>query len=525
MFINFKSIYFFFSYLPNVLDADSSFEVYFILVSKIENNNFMSSTTISIIFLSIYTIGLIGVGVWNRKNENSEAYFLASRALPPWLLAITFIASWWGGGTAVDLVDQAHNEGLSAFWIYGMPVLLATALMYLFARGIRNVGTLSQPQLMEQRYNSKVSLFLTIFIVIFMLLNTAVQIIVVGKFFQAFFDMSYESGAIIGTSIVLIYSLFGGFKGVVVTDLLQFVFFLFTGMFLFVLAYTQSGGIEAVKATAIANHKDGFTSIFTNVPDKLAYVITFGTSWMIQANIWQRISAARQAIDAKKMMIYSFVAFIPLYLMVVYTGVFSSTIYATVPQGGIVPNMISSLSNPYLSALLFVGLCAAIMSTMDSLINTGALSLTVDIYQKHVNPEASNKHNVFVGRFSTLIIAAVALIIALRIRSFLTIAWIGSDFLTSGAFVPLVLGFLWARGTSKAAIVSMFFGILFSTYNLLIALGVNLPSSWEVASAKQAIIGILGSLLLYVGVSLFTKDDIEKSRRFIKKAGVILRYR
>jgi SSS family solute:Na+ symporter len=463
------------------------------------------------------------VGLWNRKSENSEAYFLASRSLPPWLLAITFIASWWGGGTAVDLVDHAHFIGLSAFWIYGAPVLLATALMFLFAKGIRNVGTVSQPQLMSERYNDKVSLFLTIFIIIFMVLNTAVQIIVVGKFFEAFFDMSYESGAILGTLIVFTYSLFGGFKGVVVTDLLQFVFFLFTGVFLFILAYTQSGGIEAVKATAIANDKVGFTSIFTNVSDKMAYIITFGTSWMIQANIWQRISAARKAVDAKKMMIYSFLAFIPLYLMVVYTGVFSSVLYPTIPKSGIVPTMISSLSNPYLSALLFVGLCSAIMSTMDSLINTGALSLTVDIFQKHINPEASAKVNVFVGRFSTLLVSAVALFIALRIRSFLTIAWIGSDFLTSGAFIPLVLGFLWARGTSKAALVSMMFGLLFSTYNLLIAFGLNLPSAWDVASAKQAIIGILGSLILFVGISFFTKGDIEKSRRFINKAGVMNR--
>ena len=190
--------------------------------------------------------------------------------------------------------------------------------------------------------------------------------------------------------------------------------------------------------------------------------------------------------------------------MVVYTGMFSSVIYDSVPKCGIVPTMISSLSNPYLSALLFVGLCSAIMSTMDSLINTGALSLTVDIYEKYINPNASSAHNVVIGRISTLLIGAVALIIALQIRSVLTIAWIGSDFLTSGAFVPLVLGFLWVRGTSKAAIVSMIFGLLFSTYNLIVVLGVNLPIAWETASATLAIIGISGSLILFVVVSVFT---------------------
>ncbi len=245
---------------------------------------------------------------------------------------------------------------------------------------------------------------------------------------------------------------------------------------------------------------------------------------MIQANIWQRISAARKAVDAKKMMLFSFIAFIPLYFMVVYTGMFSSVIYDTVPKSGIVPTMISSLSNPYLSSLLFVGLCSAIMSTMDSLINTGALSLTVDIYQRYIDPTASSARNVVVGRLSTLIIGSVALIIALQIRSVLTIAWIGSDFLTSGAFIPLVLGFLWVRGTSKAAIVSMLFGLSFSTYNLMVALGANLPVAWDIASAEQAIIGILGSLFLYVGISLFTKGDIAKSKDFVRRADILNKY-
>ncbi|WP_026451147.1 sodium:solute symporter family protein [Aequorivita capsosiphonis] len=483
----------------------------------------MQRTTIIIIFLALYIIAIIAVGIWNRKSENSEDYFLASRNLPAWLLAVTFVASWWGGGSAIDLVDHAHKNGLNSFWIYGVPVLIATALMFLFAKGIRNVGTISQPQLMEQRYNSTVSLLLTIFIIIFMVIASAVQVIVIGKFFHAFFDMSYAMGATLGTIIVLTYSLFGGFKGVVLTDFLQFLFFLFTVIFLFYITYAQSGGMDAVKATAIANEKAGYTSFFNNVADNLAYVITFGTSWMIQANIWQRISAAKKATDAKKMMLLSFFAFIPLYLMVTYTGMFSSVIYDVVPKAGIIPDLISNIPNPVLSALLFVGLCAAIMSTMDSLINTGALSLTVDVYQKYINPNVSSLHSVVAGRISTLIMCALALVIALKIQSVLTISWIGSDFLTSGAFIPLVFGFLWVRGTSKAATISMFFGLLFSTYNLLVALGIDLPVAWEIASVTQALIGISISLILYVVVSLVTKNDTEKSRSFIKKANILNR--
>lgn len=483
----------------------------------------LNRITLTITLLVLYIIAIIAIGFWNSRNDSSEDYFLASRKLPAWLLAVTFIASWWGGGSAIDLVDHAHTNGLSSFWIYGVPVLIATALMFLFAKGIRNIGTISQPQLLEQRYNSTVSLLLTIFIIIFMVIGSAVQVIVIGKFFNAFFGMSYEMGALLGTCIVLTYSLFGGFKGVVLTDLLQFIFFLFTGIFLFYFVYTNSGGLEAVAAKALENNKPGYVSIFSNVSDNLAYVITFGTAWMIQANIWQRISAAKNAVDAKKMMLFSFIAFIPLYLMVTYTGMFSSVMYESVPKAGIVPDIISKLSNPFVSSILFVGLCSAIMSTMDSLINTGALSLTEDVYKKYIKINATSKQSVNVARISTFIMAALSLLIALKIKSVLTISWIGSDFLTTGAFIPLVLGFIWAKGTSKAAIVSMVFGLLFSTYNLLIALGVDLPIAWEVASAMQALIGISISLILFVGVSYFTTHDMEKSRAFIKKAGVFKR--
>jgi len=482
----------------------------------------MASTTLSIGLLAMYLLGLIAVGLRSRHSQSTEDYFLAARRLPAWLLAITFIASWWGGGSAIDLVDHAHEHGLSSFWVYGVPVLIATGLMLVFAKAIRNIGSISQPQLMRERYNDTVALLLTIFIIIFMVIGAAVQIIVVGRFFNVFYEISYELGAVIGTAIVLIYSLFGGFKGVVLTDLMQFLFFLVTGIVLCYMAYQASGGLEEVHLSAMANDKTGYTSFFSNFSDHLAYVITFGTSWMIQANIWQRISAARQPSDAKKMMLISFIAFIPLYLMVTFTGMYASVIYDAIPEGGIVPDMVRQISNPVISAILFVGLSAAIMSTMDSLINTGALSLTIDIYKRYINKDSSQQRLVTFGRISTLVMGSLSLLIALRIQSVLTISWIASDFLTCGAFVPLVFGFFWIKGTAKAATISMIFGLLFSTYNLIVALGLELPTWWDIASAAQALIGIVISLLLYIGISLLSPDaDTEKAEVFIQKAGLI----
>ncbi|MFI3267388.1 MAG: sodium:solute symporter family protein [Rikenellaceae bacterium] len=457
---------------------------------------------LSVIFLIAYIIIVVVIGIKNSNSKNTSDYFLASRKLPSWLLAITFIASWWGGGSAIDLVDHSYNDGLGSFWIYGMPVLFSTLFMYFMAGKIRRANTISQPELVEKRYNKRVSRILTLFILVFMTLGVATQIIVIGHFFQSFFDMPYLSGAIVGSSIVLFYSMFGGFKGVVLTDLLQFVFFFVGGIALLVFAYNNSGGWQAVEEHASHIGKTDYTQFWSKASDYLAYVFTFGVSWAVQANVWQRISAAKTEKSAKNMMALSFIAFIPLYLMVTLTGMFASTMFSDMPTGGIVPAIVKLLDSPVLSALIFVGLCSAIMSTMDSMLNTGALSLTVDIYQKYIKKGASAKELVSVGRISTLLVFLVALVIALRIESVIDVAWIGADFIATGAFVPIIGGFFWEKSTSRAAVSSMIFGFLFSTYNMLIALGISLPSCWEVASVEQAIIGISISLILFIFVSL-----------------------
>lgn len=476
---------------------------------------------ISILLLLLYFSGIMFIVLRSKASKNTEDYFLAGRQLPFWALAVTFIASWWGGGSAIDLVDHGFNQGISSFWIYGMPVLFSTFLMYLFSKAIRKIGTITQPQLMELRYNKTVALLLSILILVFMILGVATQAVVIGKFFQAFFDIDYKIAALAGTSIVLLYSFFGGFKGVVVTDIIQFVFLLIAAIVLFIFAYNHSGGFERVHEIAMRSNKPEFFSFFHNLSNNFVFIITFGCSWMIQANIWQRISATKTPADAKKMMALAFVVFIPLYLLVTLTGVLSLGMFSSVPEGGIVPAIIIQYMPVGLAAFMFLGLCSAIMSTMDSMINTGALVLSVDIFKNRFRPLAKPEQMVWAGKISTLIIAFLGLLLALEIRSILKITWIGSDFLATGAFVPLILAFIWKRGNSKAATASILFGLLFSTYNLLIALGVKLPTAWEIASVQQAGIGMVASLLIFVFVSLITKPETEKAKAFIEKAGMI----
>ena len=230
--------------------------------------------------------------------------------------------------------------------------------------------------------------------------------------------------------------------------------------------------------------------------------------------MWQRLSATRNSKDAKKMALMSFVIYIPLYLLVVLTGMAALVLYDTLPIGGVVPAIIVDYMHPIVGAITFIGISSAIMSTMDSLINTGAMTLALDLNMSNGNEQQQLRFS----KIATIIVVVLGLVIALKVRSILLISWIASDIITTGLFVPLVAGFFWRRGTSKGAIASIVSGTIFSLWNLLVILGVNIPTFWRVESTEQVVIGITISLVIYVVVSLLSKPEYEKANRFIEKA-------
>lgn len=468
----------------------------------------------ALVGLLIYFAVLLFAVTKEKKNQNVLDYFFGGRTLPFWALSITFIASWWGAGSALSTADLAYSDGLGAFWYYGVPVLISTFLMIVGAKAIRRVGYLTQGQMMQARYSKAVSYILSIMILIFMTFTAASQMVGIGDFLGTYLGIKYEFAVLLGTAIVLIYSMFGGFRGVVLTDIIQFVLLLLSALIVFIIAMQNAGGFSQIHAAAVLAGKPDFMSLTAGMSDYMTYVITFGCAWMIQANVWQRISAAKTDIDARKMTITSFIAYIPLYLIVVFTGMAGITLFDTLPKGGVVTTIVMQYVPPLLGALVFVGISAAIMSTLDSLINTGAMTLSIDLCLR----EKNEAEKLTFSRIATLLVTCVALVISLGIRSILEISWLASDVITTGVFVPLVAGFVWRRGTSKGAIASMICGLIYCTYNLLISFGVGLPAFWEPQSTVQVILGIGLSIFIYVVVSLCTKPEYEKADAFIAAA-------
>lgn len=468
--------------------------------------------TASLAALLLYFALLLLIVLKEKKNHTVEDYFFAGRTLPFWALSITFVASWWGAGSALSTADLAYDDGFGAFWYYGVPVLLATFLMTLGAKRIRGIGYLTQGRMMSVRYSPAAACLLSVMILLFMTFAAASQMVGIGDFFGGYLGIDYEAAVFLGTGIVLFYSLFGGFRGVVLTDILQCVLLAISALVVCWIALDRCGGLDAVALAAQRHGKPAYMSFWAGAEKYLPYVITFGCSWMIQANIWQRISAARTTDDARRMTTLGFFLYIPLYLIVVATGMAGLVLFDALPQGGVVTAIVNTCMPPTLAAVVFVGIAAAIMSTMDSLINTGAMTLALDLCPG----SGDERKQLAFSRLATALVTALALLIALRIRSFLDVSWIASDVITTGAFVPLVLGFFWRRGNSRGALASMLLGLCYSRYNLLATLGLPLPMFWKTQSLLQTGLGVAISLCAYVGVSLLTPAEYDRADAFMQ---------
>ena len=234
----------------------------------------------------------------------------------------------------------------------------------------------------------------------------------------------------------------------------------------------------------------------------------------IQANIWQLISATRNAKEARRMTTLSFFAYIPLYLLVVVAGMAGIVLYDKLPEGGIITAVVLNQMPPALGALVFIGITAAIMSTMDTLINSASLTLTMDLHRTEEDPAANLKFS----RLATLIAAGLAIVIALKIRSILELTWIASDVITTGVFVPLLGAFLWKRGNTHGANASMLWGLIFCLYNLALTLELPIPALWDPHSTVKILVGVGISLAVYVLVSLATPAEYDRANSFMKLA-------
>jgi SSS family solute:Na+ symporter len=431
------------------------------------------------IVLAGYLSLLLAVGLtFSRKIKSLEGFFLASRSLSAPLVSLSLTASWFGATSILVTTDEAYRLGLSAFWLVGVPAAATVLFLAAFLTGpIRRLDVQTLPGLIEARYGRTVRHFASFLILWYMIVLASSQMVALGQFLKPFLGISSGWSLGLGTTVILVYLIKGGLFSVIATDVLQCLL-LGAGMAGLSISIARSSPAGAVFEMISQTGRSGYLNFFQDGQRNALIALSFFLAWTISPIAWQRVQAAGSVRKARCGLLTAAAAFVVLYGLVVFIGLRSLPLFSgrnlTQP---LITEFIASKAGILGGGLLFVVVVAAILSTMDTAINTGALTLTRDIYfELSAHAAADSQPAVTAGRLATLFVALAALGIATRFQSILQTLGLASEIMAEGLFVPGMAMFIFRKKRPLAGGLSLLLGGGFAMLGFLSALRVlSLP--------------------------------------------------
>jgi SSS family solute:Na+ symporter len=257
------------------------------------------------------------------------------------------------------------------------------------------------------------------------------------------------------------YTAYGGLKAVVWSDLIQGTMLLLGG------ALTAWLGLKAVGGwgTLMEEAGDKFHMVLPlDHPELPWFAIFFGGLWIANLFYWgcnqfitQRTLGARNLRQGRYGIVFA--AYLKLFIpfIAVIPGIMAYVLYSDqlTRADMAYPVLIANLLPGGLAGLMLAALIAAIMSSLDSMLNSTATIFTMDVYHRHFKPDSSQRHLIAVGRTSTVVFLLLAwawapfLVSFERIFSYIQEFW---GLITPGVAVVFLSGLFWKRATGKGAV-------------------------------------------------------------------------
>lgn len=489
---------------------------------------------IDIIIIGVYMLGVLALGSFFGKYvKDAGDFFVAGKALPFWAIGMSVVVSDIGATDFIATSGAGYTYGIAAAnfdWIGSMPAMVFAA--FIFIPYYWRAGVFTIPEFLGRRYNAGVQIIHASIWGVFLLVMLAVMLWLTAVMLKTVLGFGDENMYVwLIVAITGIYTLSGGLSAVVMTDVVQLVVMFVGGTALLALSLHEAGGWEQMKATILAmdGKQDHFTLLlphdsatpypWTGIVFGLGIVMATGYMAGNQAVV-QRTLGARSEWDAKGGMLFAgfLKVFIPA--LVIVPGLAAIAILPPLENGDMaVPELIRAIMPPGLRGLMFAALFAALMSSVDSYLNSATTIWTTDLAGRGIKAVRgrglTGRQNLIMGRVftATFIIAAGfgAPYLAGQETMYNFIQTALSMF-QGPVFAILLLGIMWRRTTQWGGLAGLVLGVSF-TYILNFSEGV-FPS--DDPFLFVAWWSFVFSVIVTVVVSLLTpKDPDEKVRGLV----------
>lgn len=491
------------------------------------------------------------IGLWtSRKAGRSSAdFFLSGRNMPWWLLGVSMVATTFSADTPNLVTDIVRKNGIAGNWAWWAFLLTGMLTVFVYARLWRRSGVQTDIEFYEIRYGGKPAaflrgfraLYLGVFFNIVIMASVSLAMIKIGS---VMLGLSPVNTILIASVVTVIYSSLGGLRGVIITDFFQFMLAMVgsVGAAYIVLNLPEVGGLEQLLNHPRVNEKLDFFPDFNDSSTLIPLlIIPIAVQWW---SVWypgsepggggyiaQRMLSAKDEKNALGATLLFNVAhyalrpwpwiIVALSSIVVFPDLASiSAAFPNVPSSTVnddlaYPAMLTYLPAGFLG-LVIASLIAAYMSTISTHLNWGSSYVVNDFYVRFINPSASDRQQVAIGRISTVIMMAISAVFALlltnALQAFNILLQIGA-----GTGLIFILRWFWWRINAYTEITGMIVSFLVALWFEVVGplMGYTMPEGhWRL------LIGIGITTAAWLLVTYLTQPESDRVlKRFYELVG------
>ena len=470
-----------------------------------------------IIPIFIYILAILIVAWQTGKHKHKagkfmEEYFIGSRSMGGLVLAMTLISSYVGASSFIGGPGVAYNLGLS--WVFLACIQVPTAFFTLGILGkklaiiSRKINGVTITDYLRARYESNLVIVLASLMMLIFFIGTIVAQFVGGaRLFESVTGLSYNFGLILFTAVVIIYTTFGGFRAVTITDAIQGIVMLLATGLLFFIILEKGNGMENIMQTLLKTNPNLLTPDSNGAVSKpfiLSFWMLVGVGILGLPVTEVRCMGFKDSKAMHRAMIIgtSIVGILMLGMHLV--GVMGAAVEPGVEVGDkIIPILAIKNMHPILAGVFIAGPLAAIMSSVDSLLIMSSAAIVKDLYINYIDKNPSESKIKKLSFATSLLLGIIVFVLALNPPKLLV--WINLFALAgqeAAFFCPILFGLYWKRANATGAAVSMIFSVVFYLYTVIMNI--------KIMNMHQIVPTIVFSVLLFTIGSYFGKPNSEK---------------
>ena len=456
-------------------------------------------TTTDWIVMVVYFLVVMLFGTYfGRYTKSTSDFFFGGRRFSWWLITMSIVATGVGSHSFVKYSAKGFEHGISSSMTYLNDWFFVPFFMFGWLPIIVYSKVRSIPEYFEKRFSPSARFLATILLLLYMVGYIGIGFLTLGK---ALLPMLPEAVNVMGTAIDItlmraivviaiitgIYITFGGQTAVIFTDLLQGFILLFAGFMLFFIGISYLGGFstfwDLLPTTwklplAEFNKPSSFNFVGIFWQDAVAGSIGF---LFMNQGLLMRFMACKSVNEGRKAAAINIMFILPLSAVVVGSAGWLGKAISVVSPDIISPNtspdeifvvVASIITSPGVFGFVMAALTAALMSTVDTLINATAAICVNDIYRPIVTylkparqeiESEKDRRELFVARLASIGITALGVLAVLAFKNFPTVYEAHGYFhstLTPPLVVAIFMGVFWKRFTPAGVITTFLGGVL-----------------------------------------------------------------